>query len=207
MATLLLTSGGMQVKDEILKILPNPRQTKLVHVITASKPEEDKTYQERDRALLVQAGFQVEDLDIEGKSETELRKLLQGKNVIYVQGGNTFHLLKCANESGFGKIVRDLIARGVVYIGVSAGTCIACPTIEMVEWKPSDPNLCNLKDLTAFNLVPFLITPHYNPKYAMILKKEIAEAKFPTRILTDNQAILVQGDSIQLVGKGGEVKL
>lgn len=35
MATLLLTSAGMKVKDEILKILPrSPKETKIAYVIT-----------------------------------------------------------------------------------------------------------------------------------------------------------------------------
>jgi len=207
MRTLLLTSAGTQVKDEIFKLFPHPKLTKLACIITASNPEEDKSYAIEDRACLVQEGFQVEDIDIEGKTEIELRNRLQGKNAIYVQGGNTFYLLKCANESGFGNVVRDLTNRGVVYIGVSAGTCIACPTIEMAAWEPADQNICNLKDLTAFNLVPFLVTPHYNQKYSETLKKEIALAKFPVRILTDDQAILVQNDIIRLVGKGEEIKL
>jgi len=42
MKTLLLTSQGLQVEDEILKILPkSPSKLKLVHITTASKDEKD----------------------------------------------------------------------------------------------------------------------------------------------------------------------
>jgi hypothetical protein len=44
MKTILLTSAGMNVKEQILKILPKPaNQIKLAHIITASKAEEDKS--------------------------------------------------------------------------------------------------------------------------------------------------------------------
>ena len=37
MKTILLTSAGMDIKDEILKILPKPaNQVKIAHIITAS---------------------------------------------------------------------------------------------------------------------------------------------------------------------------
>ena len=198
----------MDVKEEILKILPKPaNQIKLAHIITASKAEENTSYVDEDRAEMQALGFQVEDIDIEGKNENELRKLFKDKDIICMQGGNTFYLLKCIRESGFDKIVKELIEKGVIYIGVSAGSYVACPTIEMANWKHSDKNIVNLADLTGLNLVPFLLSAHYNPKYKEILQEEITKSKYPVKILTDDQAILIQDDKIKLVGKGEEIIL
>ncbi len=206
--TLLLTSAGTDVKDEILKILPkSANQIKLAHIITASKLEENKSYLEKDVKNLTDLGFQVENIDIEGKKEEELRKILADKDVIYVQGGNAFYLMKYVRKSGFDKIVKDLIDKGVIYIGVSAGSYIACPTIEMANWKHPDKNVVGLTDLTGMNLIPFLLSVHYDPQNDEILKSEISTAKYPVRILTDKQAILVKGDQITLVGEGEEIKL
>ncbi len=92
--TILLTSNGFDgenVRKEIVKILPKPAsQIKLAHIVTASKPEKNTSYVERDKRGMSRAGFQVEDIDVEGKSERELRNLLKDKDAIYVQGGNTF---------------------------------------------------------------------------------------------------------------------
>lgn len=208
MKTILLTSAGMQVKEEILKILPKPaNQINLAHIITASKVEDDISYVKRDSLAMEELGFNVEEIDIEGKNENELRFVLADKDVIYVQGGNTFYLMKYVKESGFDKVVKELIETGLIYIGVSAGSYIACPTIEAANWKHADKNVVNLKDLTGMNLVPFLLSAHFNPEYAEILKQEITATKYPVKILDDNQAILIIDENIKLVGRGEEIKL
>lgn len=208
MKTILLTSAGMNIKEEIVKILPKPaNQIKLAHITTASKVEDDLSYLEKENREMRELGFRVDEIDIEGKNEAELRKLLEDKEIIYVQGGNTFYLLKYVRESGFDKVVKDLIDKGVIYIGVSAGSCIACPTIEMANWEPPDRNIVDLTDITGLNLVPFLLSVHYKPEYKEILKKEITSAKYPVKILTDDQAILVRDGETTLVGKGEEIRI
>lgn len=207
MKRILLTSAGMNIKEEILKVLPKPpEQMKIAHIITASKPEEDTSYVEKDSRLMIEAGFQVEDIDIEGRNETELRELLKDKDIIYVQGGNTFHLLKCVKKSGFDKIVKELIDKGVIYIGVSAGSYIACPTIEMATWKHQDRNRVGLTDFTALGLVPFLLSVHYVDDYKEILKEAMSKTKYKVRILTDEQAIFIIDDEVKFVG-GEEIKI
>lgn len=208
MKTLLLTSAGMNVKEEILKILPKPaNEIKVAYIITASKSEEDTSYVDKDRKIMIDVGFSIEEIDIRGKDEKELREMLKNKDIVYVQGGNTFYLLKYVKESGFDKVIKELIQKGLIYIGVSAGSYIACPTIEAALWKDQDKNIVGLEDLTAFNLVPFLLIVHYIPKYKEVIKKGISNSKYPVRILTDDQAILVRDNKVELVGKGPEIKL
>lgn len=208
MKIILLTSAGMNVKEEILKIISKPaNQIKIAHVITASKVAKDLSYLEKENQIMKELGFSVEDVDIEGKNENELRILLNDKDIIYVQGGNTFYLLKHVKVSGFDKVVKELVKKGTIYIGVSAGSYIACPTIEMANWKHSDKNKFGLTDLTGLNLVPFLLSVHFKPEYAEVLKQEIATTKYPVKILTDKQAILVRDNDIKLVGRGKEIKI
>lgn len=208
MKTILLTSAGMNIKEEILKILPRPASAiKVAHIITASKIEKNRAYVERERKIMRELGFNVEEIDIEGKNEHGLRALLKDKDVIYVQGGNTFYLLKYVKESGFDKIVKELIVKGIIYIGVSAGSYITCPTIEMAYWKHPDKNTVGLTDLIGLNLVPFLLSVHFKPEYAAILKREIIAAKYPVKILTDEQALLIRDNKTILVGHGKEVKI
>lgn len=208
MKTLLLTSAGMNVKEEIFKILPKPaNQTKVAHIITASKMEDDTSYVEKDKRSMEEAGFQVTDIDIAGKSENELMSLLKDLDVIYVQGGKTFYLLKAVRESGFDRIIKELIENGIVYIGVSAGSIIAGPTIETSIWKGIDKNKFGVTDFTGLNFVPFNIFVHYTEQYRELFIEESKKSSYSVRILTDDQAFLVQDGEVRLVGKGDEVKL
>lgn len=208
METLLLTSAGMNVKEEILKILPKPaNEIKIAHIITASKLEKDTSYVDKDKKAMTEQGFLVEEIDIEDKNEKELREMLKDKDVVYVQGGNTFYLLKHVRESGFDKVIKESIEKGKIYIGVSAGSIIAGPTIETAGWCDPDKNNIGLTDLVGLSLVPFLITVHYDLKDESVIKNEIENSKYPVRILTDDQAILVRGNKVELVGKGPEIRL
>jgi len=188
---LLLTSAGMNVKDEIVRILPRPaKQLKLAHIITASKPEPNKNYMVKDKGGMRDLGFDVEDIDIEGKNEEGLRKILKEKDLVCVQGGNTFFLLKAVRESGFDKVIKELIRQGKIYIGISAGSYIVCPTIVQSTWKHQDRNHFGLTDFTALNLVPFIIVAHFEEKYRKIIEDGAKTTKYPIVALSDTQAIL-----------------
>ena len=208
--TILLTSAGMQMKDEIIKLLQKPAYDVTVAFIsTASKPEQNLSYVKKDWDAMKEMGFNLEEIDIEGKNENQLLKLLSPKDIIFVEGGNTFYLLKAMRESNFEKVIRKLLKQGKVYIGVSAGSIVAGKTIETAGWKNADRNIVGLKNLKGLNLVPFNIFVHYQPEYAEIIKQEIKNPRKrrKLKILTDEQAILVQGKETMLIGKGEEVIL
>lgn len=208
MKTLLLTSAGMHVKDEILKILPkSPQEIKIAHIITASNVDENPDYVREEEKAFQEVGFQYENISLENKAADELRELFVDKDVVYVQGGNTFYLLKHVRLSGFETVVKEFIERGGIYIGASAGTVIAAPTIEIASWEGIDKNDVGLEDLTAMNLIGFHIFVHYDDSFEDLVREETSYTFLPVSIITDDQAILVQNDKISLVGKGKEVVL
>ncbi len=210
--TIVLTSAGLKVPivgDEIVKRLPkSPSETKLAHVITASNVADDTDYVDRDKKAMLNFGFDVVDVVLEGKDETELYELLKRFDVIYVQGGNGFYLLRHIRRSGFDNVVRKLLKKGVWYVGVSAGTYVCCPTIEMHNWKRVRENWYGLESLEAMNLVPFLVSVHYNrEKYREELSKAIPSASCGVKVLTDEQALMVVDGKVELIGVEPEIKV
>lgn len=181
----------------------------MVHVITASKGATNLEYFERNRAFFKKEGFKSEELDLDGKNEDELREILSKKELVYVEGGNSFYLMKSIRESGFEKVIKELLPKGLIYVGGSAGSYVACPTIEMATWKHQDRNRFGVSDFTAMNLVPFLLSVHYKPEYRDILKEKISQAqvKYPIKILTDEQALLIKDGEVELIGDQNEVVL
>ena len=89
-------------------------------------------------------------------------------------------------------------------MGVSAGSYIACPTIEIAGWKHADWNTVGLKDLTAMGLIPFLIKAHFVTEEKDFVSQQAKKTEFPLVALADTQAILVEDNKIKLVGEGGE---
>jgi len=99
---------------------------------------------------------------------------------------------------------------GKVYVGVSAGSIVAGKTIQTADkfGTGTDNATIKLKNLKGLNLVPFDIFCHYQPEYAEIIKQKMPDPKKRAKnlkILTDEQAILVQGKEIDLIGKGEQI--
>ena len=115
-----------------------------------------------------------------------------------------FFLLKAVRESGFDKVVKELINQGKIYIGISAGSYIACPTIEQSTWKHQDRNRFGVIDFTSLNLVPFIIVAHFEENYRPIIEKAAKTTKYPIVALSDTQAILVEDNKWKVVGKGNK---
>lgn len=208
--TLLLISSGSFLEKDLTPILGKPlKDYKLAHIITASKGQgvRNLSYLDRTRDRLTEQNCYFEDIDIEGKNEIELRTIFAKFDGVFVNGGSTPYLLKCIRESGFDKVIKELLPQGFLYVGASAGSYVVCPTIEMALWPHQDKyDHCGLTEFTAMNLVPFLINVHYTPGDRELLKEKIPQASNLVRILTDGQAILVKDDEVIFLG-GEEIKL
>ncbi len=205
--TLLLTSTGIvpEVRADFISLLPKkPEDCKVAFVTTAAYGEsKNPAWIEKDRQLLYGCGIKyIEDLDLKDKTQGDLERILRDKDIIFVNGGNTFYLLKWVRESGFDVLLPSFLKRGGLYVGVSAGSYLVCPTIEQATWKHQDRNKVGITDLTALNLVPFLISAHYEEKYRSIIDQAAKNTKWPIVALTDQQAIVVQGNKIKVIGEG-----
>jgi dipeptidase E len=76
---------------------------------------------------------------------------------IVVGGGNTWMLLKCLRDNKLIDTVRSKVTSGTPYIGWSAGSNMACPTIMTTNDMP----VTVPSSFRAFGLIPFQINPHY----------------------------------------------
>jgi dipeptidase E len=85
------------------------------------------------------------------------RKAIAEAQAVFVGGGNTFRLLFSMQRLRVLDPLRARVQRGLPYVGISAGTNLACPTIQTTNdmpilW-PAVPK--------ALGLVPFQVNPHY----------------------------------------------
>lgn len=84
-------------------------------------------------------------------------KAVQEAEAIVVGGGNTWQLVRTLHDKGLMYAIRDRILNGIPYIGWSAGSNIACPTLRTTNDMP----IINPTSFNTTNLVPFQINPHY----------------------------------------------
>ena len=206
---LFLSSSGLNefTKKYFLELVGKKSEDILVGFIpTASDVEERKDYVEYDLNYLKQNKISSKIIDLKNENEQSLYEKFSDVDVIMVEGGNTFYLLDWMRKSGFDKIINKLLDEGKIYFGISASSYVACPTIEAATWKRADRNVINLKDLAGLNLVPFIISAHYNKeKYKQAVEDGAKTTKLPLVVLNDKQAIVVQDDKYKLVGDDSKI--
>jgi len=204
MKKIFLTSFACKTLNLIKELLPKEiSNLKAVFISTAANLYDDKRFVVVDREKLVEMGFEVIDIDLKKTKGKVLEKKLDGVDLILVAGGNTFYLLDHVRKSGFERIVKKLINKGVIYVGSSAGSIICCPTIEGAKRFDEASIVPDLIDYSGLNLFDEIIIPHANKeRYRQRIKetkKEMEGKGFKVNVLTDNQAIIINDKDWRVV--------
>lgn len=76
---------------------------------------------------------------------------------IVVGGGNTWQLTRMIHDNDLIDAVREKVLKGTPYVGWSAGSNLACPTIKTTNDMP----IIDPRGFHGFNFIPFQINPHY----------------------------------------------
>ncbi len=225
---LLLTSNGFKeppIEQAFLEMIEGRIGLKVAIIPTASDPiewvpekEGSKEYvaklirpndvEERkgeDYLYFKNKGFDVIIADLKEDPEI-LKKKLGNVDVIDVPGGDVNYLLSWAKKSKLDTYLKELLDRGVVYVGASAGSGLLIPDIGLTWWEPGMS-----ADHTGLRIVDFVVVPHQKEEGEkseenLIKRKKYLQTAidFPWKVylLQDGQAIKVNGDKIEHVGSG-----
>jgi len=163
MPNLILTSSFHAVATELReKGLIPPAGVSVAFVPTAGDVYPERPWIDADRKALVEIGFRVVDVDLKDKRVDGLRDELKGFDLIFVAGGNTTYLAEHARRSGFGIVVRELLKQGKLYVGSSAGSILAGPTVEpfVAEDTLEFPPGFVAESPACLGLVDYVALPH-----------------------------------------------
>jgi dipeptidase E len=127
-------------------------------------------------------------------------------DAIVVGGGNTWKLLKTIRDQKLIAPVREKVLAGTPYIGWSAGSNMACPTIRTTNDMP----VVEPDSFSAFGLIPFQINPHYLDANPAGHAGETREQRIEEFIeanpelfvvgLREGTMLLIENKTIKLVG-------
>ena len=107
-------------------------------------------YADLARKRFAAMGYDLSSVHVPGAS-------FQAVDAVFVGGGNTFRLLDALHRHNLVGAIRHAVRDGASYIGSSAGSNVACPTIKTTKDMP----IVQPPSFDALALAPFQISPHY----------------------------------------------
>jgi len=157
-------------------------------------------YEERVSGVFRTLGIEIFSIHREKDPVAAVRN----STAIAVGGGNTFHLVKMMHETGIMSEIAEKVRNGTPYMGWSAGSNVACPTMRTTNDMPiSEPPSFN-----CMGLVPFQINPHYLDANPAGHGGETREQRI-NEFLTVNRDVYVAGlrEACLLEIEGGRIEL
>ncbi|WP_433708407.1 Type 1 glutamine amidotransferase-like domain-containing protein [Paenibacillus illinoisensis] len=207
MAKLVLLSDlpfqtNEQLNQRILELLGRDKPS-IGYIPSCSDPE--RKYFEHIVRYYNQLGIEnihYYDLDLEYDSST-FEQILEA-DAIHLSGGNTFYFLHLLQRRNVQDLLLSYVQKGGMLIGVSAGSILTTPTIEIAGYgKDADENHVGLQDKRALGLVDFEFAPHWDGEedsldslrsYADTIGAEVYACQDGDGIVIDGKVIELYGD-------------
>src|SRR5918996_1763912 len=157
-------------------------------------------YAAKAKARFASMGYSVES----AHGMRDPHKALEQADAIFIGGGNTFRLLKALEDLDLIEPIRRKVSSGAPYIGSSAGSNVAGPTIKTTKDMP----IVQPRSFDSLGLVPFQISPHFqDPDPASRHMGETQEERI-LQFLEENETPVVGiRESAWLVCERGAVTL
>ena len=206
---LLISNGSELIGDNPTEFFHNSLRDflgagvkRVLFVPFAAVKRTENEYRDQVRKHFGPHGYEVESLH----EASDARAAVRDADAIAVGGGNTFKLLRGIYEAGVLELVRGRVGAGMPYVGWSAGSNVACPTIRTTNDMP----IVEPPSFNAFDLVPFQINPHYTDYHPPGHMGETRDERLGEFVyvnpgvrvigIREGTMLRVEGDDIKLLG-------
>jgi dipeptidase E len=162
-------------------------------------------YAAKARDRFATMGYRVESAHATPHPE----KAIEKADAIFIGGGNTFRLLKALQDLELIEPIRRKVRQDGPYLGSSAGSNVAGPTIKTTKDMP----IVQPRSFDALGLVPFQISPHFQDpdptsKHMGETQEErilqfLEENETPVVGMREGAWVVVENGTTKLGGKNG----
>ena len=132
---------------------------------------------------------------------------VKNAEAIVVGGGNTWQLTRLLHDNNLIEVIREKVIQGTPYVGWSAGSNVACPSIKTTNDMP----IIDPAGFDVCNLVSFQINPHYldaNPdghagetREMRIQEFMVVNSDIYIVGLREGTMLLLENNKLNLIGK------
>jgi dipeptidase E len=157
----------------------------------------------------VRERFASMGIEVSGLEADAGPRAVESAEAVFIGGGNTFRLLDRLQCGDFVHVLRERAREGMPYLGASAGTNVAAPTIMTTNDMP----IVEPPAFDALALVRFQINPHYvdaDPASRHMgetreerIREFLEENAWPVVGLREGAWLRVTGAAVRLEGEKG----
>ncbi len=125
--------------------------------------------------------------------------MLAAAQAIAIGGGNTFHLLAALQQRNLLPHIRERVHAGVPYVGWSAGSVMACPTIQTTNDMPVIAPV----GFSALALVNFQINAHFTDVHPLGFRGETRRERLAEYVAVNKDRVVIglpEGDWLRVHG-------
>ena len=170
------------LKESVKKVLFIPYAG--VNLDNRGLKESWNTYENKVASVYNKLGYELESIHHYDNPV----EAVENAEAIAVGGGNTFYLVHMMHKTGVMKAIRNKVMQGTPYMGWSAGSNVACPSLRTTNDMP----IVEPESFDCLDLLPFQINPHYLDAHPEGHGGETREQRI-NEFLTVNRNIYVVG--------------
>lgn len=159
-------------------------------------------YEAKVQQVFAELGLRIHSIH----RATDAVEAVKNARAIAVGGGNTFHLVAMMHKLGIMEAIHNRVHDGAHYMGWSAGSNVACPSLKTTNDMP----IAEPSSFDCLGLVPFQINPHYldaNPeghggetRQQRIEEFLVVNRETVVAGLREASLLWIDDDNIQLIG-------
>jgi dipeptidase E len=180
------------------KFIDGFKGKRVVYIPTAANGEFYGSWKTGGSIRLAKSlGFDLEVVELEDYYKTDVIKKISEAEILWMAGGRAGYLLYWIRRVKLDKALPEILNKGTVYVGSSAGSMICAKTQEASDWYlgESEPGASLLPGL---GYVDFEIYPHYKEKDLKEIRKHWKKGEL--YLLKDGEVITVEGEKVKAMG-------
>ncbi len=180
--------------EHFLSNTTQSRPTKALFIPFAGVTISYDEYETMVKEAIKPVGVELESIH----HSNDPQQSIKNAEAIIVGGGNTFHLLHQLFQFDLIGSIREKVMKGTPYIGWSAGSNIAAPTIKTTNDMP----IIQPPSFHALHLVPFQINPHFLDKHPPGFNGETRAQRLKEFMVVNPDSNIIglpEGTAVQLI--------
>jgi dipeptidase E len=158
-------------------------------------------YEQKVAEVYAKLGYELYSIH----HENDPVKAINEAESIAVGGGNTFYLVSMLHKTGAMAAIKQVVENGIPYMGWSAGSNVACPSLRTTNDMP----IVEPASFDCTSLIPFQINPHYLDAHPQGHGGETRQQRIEEFLAVNQQMFVVglrEASLLQMEGKTLELK-